>query len=76
MVALIADETDRQQVTETATRRFGAYGDGLVIGTAREVAARCAELEAAGLERLYVWFADFAAPGTLEHFGSEIIGAH
>ncbi|MDA3040076.1 MAG: LLM class flavin-dependent oxidoreductase [Actinomycetota bacterium] len=73
MVALVPDEGARSEVTELATRRFGAYGDGLVIGTASEVAERCDAYAAQGIERLYLWFADFATPMTLEQFGSGII---
>ena len=28
-----------------------------------------------GVERFYVWFADFAAPATLEAFGAEVISS-
>jgi hypothetical protein len=27
-----------------------------------------------GVERFYVWFADFAAPETLDEFGESVIG--
>lgn len=75
MVALVPDESSRAEVTELATRRFGAYGDGLVIGTPPEIVERCERFAAQGIERLYFWFADFAPPSTLERFGAEIIDA-
>lgn len=75
MVALVPDEASRDDVTALAERRFGMYGAGLLIGTAPEIADRCAELGTRGVERLYIWFADFAPPETLERFGSEIIAA-
>ncbi len=73
MVALVPDEASREEVTALATRRFGMYGAGLLIGTPPEIAQRCDELGARGIERLYIWFADFAPPETLERFGTEII---
>ena len=54
-------------------RRFGAYGDGLVIGNVAELVDHFAELSARGVERTYVWFADFALPSTIESFGSGVI---
>lgn len=75
MVALVPDESSRSEITELATRRFGMYGEGLVIGTAPEVAERCQELADQGIERLYLWFADFAPPSTLERFGADVIAA-
>jgi len=73
MVALVPDEGSRAEVTESATRRFGVYGDGLVIGTAAEIADHFAGLADAGIERVYVWFSDFAKPETIATFGSDVI---
>lgn len=73
MVALVPDEAARAEVTALATRRFGMYGDGLIIGSADEIAERCRELAELGLERLYIWFADFAPPDTLARFGAGVI---
>lgn len=73
MVALVPDESARAEVTATATRRFGMYGDGLIIGTVDEITERCRALADIGLERLYIWFADFAAPQTLARFGAGVI---
>jgi alkanesulfonate monooxygenase SsuD/methylene tetrahydromethanopterin reductase-like flavin-dependent oxidoreductase (luciferase family) len=73
MVALVPDEDSRAEVTELATRRFGVYGDGLAIGSPTELEARCAALAERGVERIYTWFADFAAEPTLAAFGAEVI---
>jgi alkanesulfonate monooxygenase SsuD/methylene tetrahydromethanopterin reductase-like flavin-dependent oxidoreductase (luciferase family) len=74
MVALVPDEAQREQVTQVATRRFGVYGDGLVIASAAELVERFGDLAQRGVERTYVWFADFARDTTLEQFGSDVIG--
>jgi len=72
MVALLPDESHRDQVTELARRRFGSLGRNMAIGTAAELADHFAGLHGQGVERCYVWFADFAAPATLERFGEVI----
>jgi hypothetical protein len=46
----------------------------MVLGTAEELAEHFARLHADGVDRFYVWFADFAPPDTLERFGT-VIGA-
>ncbi len=76
MVALVPTEADRVAVTDTVARRFGGWGMGesVVAGTAEELVAHFAHLRARGVERFYVWFADFAPPDTLRRFG-EVIGA-
>ncbi len=75
MVALVPAEADRAAVTETVTRRFGASGMGrsIVVGTVDELATYFAAQRDRGVERHYVWFADFAPPATLERF-AEVIG--
>ncbi|MCU1343874.1 MAG: Luciferase-like, subgroup [Acidimicrobiia bacterium] len=72
MVALVPSEEQRQQVTELAQKRFGAMG-GLVVGNAAELTDHFAGLAARGVERFYIWFADFAAPETLASFGADVI---
>lgn len=74
MVALVPDEASRAEVTAIATRRFGGTGMGkqLVIGDAGELVDHFARLRATGVERFYVWFADFAPVSTLDRFGSVI----
>lgn len=75
MVALVPSESEREAVTATVARRFGTVGMGrsVVVGTADELAEHFAELAARGVERHYVWFADFAPPETLRGF-AEVIG--
>jgi hypothetical protein len=72
LVALVPDESARADITATATRRFGGYGS-LVIGTADELRAHFAALEARGVERVYAWFTDFAPVDTLARF-ADVIG--
>jgi len=70
-VALVRDDAERAEVIATDHRRFGdtKMHTGLVVGTADEVAGRLAELHAQGIDRAYLWFADFAPVDTLERFG-------
>ncbi len=75
MVAVVPDEASRAEVTSTAMRRFGVYESGLLVGTTAELAEKFSLLADRGIERMYVWFADFAQPETLERFGAEVIGA-
>ncbi|MFM8862059.1 MAG: LLM class flavin-dependent oxidoreductase [Acidimicrobiia bacterium] len=73
MVAFVPDESQRAAVTELTYRRFGP-DTSAVIGTAPELVDHYASLAAQGVERVYVWFCDFAAPDTLAAFGREVIG--
>jgi alkanesulfonate monooxygenase SsuD/methylene tetrahydromethanopterin reductase-like flavin-dependent oxidoreductase (luciferase family) len=74
MVALVPDEASRLEVTQVAERRFGRTGMGanLVIGDVGELADHLGGLAARGVERFYLWFADFAPPATLDRFGEVI----
>jgi len=76
MVAFVADERKRREITEVAERRFGDTGMGreLVIGTAPELVEHFESLHATGVDRFYVWFADFAPVETLHGF-SEVIAS-
>jgi len=76
MVGLVPSEAEREAVTETVKRRFPGWGSAgsLLIGTPDELAEGFAGLRARGVERFYVWFADFAPPATLARF-SEVIAA-
>ena len=76
MVALVPSEADRAAVTELVARRFGGsiMGDAAVVGTTHELVEHFGALRARGVERFYVWFADFAPPETLARFG-EVIDA-
>lgn len=73
MVALVGRGADRASVVETSRRRFGYLGPGLVCGDAGELRAHFASLAAQGVQRCYVWFADFAPPATIEEFGATVI---
>jgi alkanesulfonate monooxygenase SsuD/methylene tetrahydromethanopterin reductase-like flavin-dependent oxidoreductase (luciferase family) len=73
MVGFVGTHADRSKVTETATRRFGYLGSGLVCGDAAELVEHFAALSAQGVERFYVWFADFAKPETLAEFADTVI---
>lgn len=75
MVGFVGRGADRSAVTERSTRLFGHLGDGLVCGDAAELAAHFAGLSAQGVERFYVWFADFAAPQTISEFAETVINA-
>jgi alkanesulfonate monooxygenase SsuD/methylene tetrahydromethanopterin reductase-like flavin-dependent oxidoreductase (luciferase family) len=73
MVALVPSESERAEVHATAMRRFG--GMGPVIGSAPELVDHFLALTARGVERFYVWFADFAPVATLERFAGVIAAA-
>ncbi|WP_029107444.1 LLM class flavin-dependent oxidoreductase [Mycobacterium sp. URHD0025] len=75
MVGFVGRGADRSAVTERSTRLFGHLGDGLVCGDAAELVAHFAGLSAQGVERFYVWFADFAAPQTISEFAETVINA-
>lgn len=74
MVALAPSETDLPAVAERMQRRFGSTGLGanLIVGTAPDLAERVAELQGRGVERFYMWFADFAPVETLHRFAAVI----
>jgi alkanesulfonate monooxygenase SsuD/methylene tetrahydromethanopterin reductase-like flavin-dependent oxidoreductase (luciferase family) len=74
MVGFVGKGADRHSVTETSTRRFGYLGQGLICGDAPEMRDHFAGLAEQGVERFYVWFADFAAPDTLTEFAETVIG--
>ena len=72
MVALVPNESERETVRSTALRRFG--GMGPVIGTEAELTEHFRALIDRGVERFYVWFADFATVTTVDAFAG-VIGA-
>ena len=53
--------------------RRPAHQARVVLGTADEVAGHMDELAGRGVERVHVWFADFAPPSTIDAF-SAVIG--
>ena len=71
MVAYVPPGADRKAVAEAAMRRFGHSSP--VVGTGSELANYFGGFASHGIERVYAWFCDFAAPETLAGFGSEVI---
>ncbi|MEZ0364252.1 LLM class flavin-dependent oxidoreductase [Mycobacterium sp. pUA109] len=75
MVGFVGAGADPVSVREVSVRRFGHLGSGLVCGNASELVEYFSGLVDAGVERFYVWFADFAPPATLAEFGESVITA-
>jgi len=75
MIGFVRSGSDPNTVREVSTRRFGNLGSGLVCGDADELGRHFAGLAAQGVERFYVWFADFAVPDSLHEFGESVIKA-
>jgi alkanesulfonate monooxygenase SsuD/methylene tetrahydromethanopterin reductase-like flavin-dependent oxidoreductase (luciferase family) len=73
MVGYVRRGSDRRVVMEESGRRFGYLGPGLVCGDADELRDYFAGLAERGVERFYVWFADFAAPASLEEFAESVM---
>ena len=73
MVGFVRSDSDHDTVCEVSTRRFGNLGSGLVCGDAGELIGHFAGLADQGVERFYVWFADFAAARSLHEFGEAVI---
>jgi alkanesulfonate monooxygenase SsuD/methylene tetrahydromethanopterin reductase-like flavin-dependent oxidoreductase (luciferase family) len=72
-VAFVAPghETEREAIDVAARRRFwGSH----VLGNASELVDYFGALAERGVERVYVWFTDFAPTETLEAFGGTVIG--
>jgi alkanesulfonate monooxygenase SsuD/methylene tetrahydromethanopterin reductase-like flavin-dependent oxidoreductase (luciferase family) len=75
MVGFVRSGSDPTTVREVSGRRFGNLGSGLVCGDADELIQHFTGLAAQGVERFYVWFADFAIPDSLLEFGESVIKA-
>ena len=73
MFAFVPQGADRAEIEEPARRRFGYTT--LVVGGRSEMIDHFSAMRERGVERFYVWFADFAPPATLEAFGAEVISA-
>jgi alkanesulfonate monooxygenase SsuD/methylene tetrahydromethanopterin reductase-like flavin-dependent oxidoreductase (luciferase family) len=71
MVAFVHDNADPAQVTADAMRRFGHSNP--VVGSGPELVDHFGRLAERGVERVYVWFCDFAPPDTLAAFGDAVI---
>jgi alkanesulfonate monooxygenase SsuD/methylene tetrahydromethanopterin reductase-like flavin-dependent oxidoreductase (luciferase family) len=75
MVGFVRRGSDPNTVREVSARRFGNLGSGLVCGDADQLIGHFAGLSNQGVERFYVWFADFAVPESLHEFGETVIKA-
>jgi alkanesulfonate monooxygenase SsuD/methylene tetrahydromethanopterin reductase-like flavin-dependent oxidoreductase (luciferase family) len=73
MVGFVRKDGDPDKVREVSAKRFGHLGSGLICGDADELSGHFGQLSGQGVERFYVWFADFAAPGSLQEFGETVI---
>lgn len=69
-VAFVPPSAPRDEIEATARRRFGRTP---IVGTAPEVVDYFGSLQERGVERVYVWFCDFASPDTLAAFGEAVI---
>lgn len=66
----VPSEDRRAEIEATVRRRFGPLP---VVGTGPELVEYFGRLAQRGVERVYVWFTDFAPPETLGAFGAEVI---
>lgn len=73
MIGFIRKDSDPNTVREVSAKRFGNLGSGLRCGDADELSGHFSHLSGQGVERFYVWFADFAAPESLDEFGETVI---
>jgi alkanesulfonate monooxygenase SsuD/methylene tetrahydromethanopterin reductase-like flavin-dependent oxidoreductase (luciferase family) len=73
MIGFVRKDSDPEKVRKISTRRFGNLGSGLVCGDTDELSGHFSKLSGQGVERFYVWFADFAAPESLHEFGETVI---
>ncbi len=74
MVTYAPDPGTADEVLALAQKRFG-HMPGRVAGDAAVMRAHLHDLEARGIERVYLWFSDFADEQTLERFGAEVLSA-
>jgi alkanesulfonate monooxygenase SsuD/methylene tetrahydromethanopterin reductase-like flavin-dependent oxidoreductase (luciferase family) len=73
MVTFVVDPSQRDEIVDTANRRFATMGQGRFVGDGSEIRDAYAALAEQGVERFYCWFTDFADPRTLEAFGASVI---
>ncbi len=73
-IALVTDDTRREETLAVAERRFGSWG-GLVAGTPDDVAAVLASEVVAGVEGFVLQFTDFGQPETLTTFMTQVAPA-
>jgi alkanesulfonate monooxygenase SsuD/methylene tetrahydromethanopterin reductase-like flavin-dependent oxidoreductase (luciferase family) len=72
MVTYAPDPATADEVLATAARRFG-HMPGRVAGDTDVMLAHLRDLDARGIERVYLWFSDFADERTLERFGADVL---
>jgi len=72
LVGWVDHPSRREEVAQVAQRRYGTM-PGLVVGDGDGLRAHFGRWTAAGVERFYVWFTDFAVPASLETFGEQVI---
>ncbi|MFI0350076.1 LLM class flavin-dependent oxidoreductase [Actinomadura sp. 9N407] len=73
-IGLASSSATRDEVVETAHRRFGAWG-GVIAGTPDEVAAALSREREAGAELFVCQFHDFGTPETIRLFAEEVLPA-
>jgi alkanesulfonate monooxygenase SsuD/methylene tetrahydromethanopterin reductase-like flavin-dependent oxidoreductase (luciferase family) len=73
-VALITEESARDDIEATVQRRFRGWG-GIICGTSDEVVAAFRREVDLGVERFVVQLWDFATPASIEAFAREVIPA-
>lgn len=71
VVGYVNEESAREDIASMTRRRF-SYASP-TIGAAAELVDHYGGVAARGIERVYVWFSDFAAPDTLGAFGERVI---
>ena len=71
MVAFVPNGGDREAITGRANAGSGTPRPA--VGTAAELADHYARDAERGVERVYVWFCDFAPPETIAAFGEGVI---
>jgi alkanesulfonate monooxygenase SsuD/methylene tetrahydromethanopterin reductase-like flavin-dependent oxidoreductase (luciferase family) len=69
-VAFVPASGSREEIAGAALRRFGPTP---IVGSAQELVDYFGSLAERGVERVYVWFCDFAPPDTLMEFGEDVI---
>lgn len=74
MVTYAPDPATADEVLATAARRFG-HMPGRVAGDTQTMRAHLHDLEARGIERVYLWFSDFADEQTLHRFGQDVLAS-
>ncbi|MEM7140466.1 MAG: LLM class flavin-dependent oxidoreductase [Actinomycetota bacterium] len=70
-VTFVPEGADRDAIVDKALHRFSTTGHAM--GTAGELVEHFAARADTGIERIYVWTSDFAAPDTLAEFGETVI---